>query len=124
LSASSIEQLFPGYMLISLIPTVENFRLVTTVYRVIRFLGGEFPSELSQQEVDRILSQVSGKISISSSAVVVYNVGDHVDIIEGPFNGFSGVINSIDEQKQKIVVMISIFNRLTPIEILFNQAKK
>jgi transcriptional antiterminator NusG len=124
LSSSSIEQLFPGYMLVSLIPSVENFRLVTTIYRVIRFLGGEFPSELSQQEVDRILSQVNGSIAISSPDVLVYSVGDHVDIIEGPFNGFSGVVNSIDEQKQKIVVMISIFNRLTPIEILFNQAKK
>jgi transcriptional antiterminator NusG len=123
-NANSIEQLFPGYMLISLIPSVENFRLVTTIYRVIRFLGGEFPSELSQQEVDRILSQVSGKISVSSSSVVTYNIGDHVDIIEGPFNGFSGIINSIDDQKQKMIVMISIFNRLTPIEILFNQAKK
>lgn len=124
LSTSAIEQLFPGYMLISLVPTVENFRLVTTVYRVIRFLGGESPSELSQQEVERILSQVSGKISIASSEVVSYGVGDNVEIIEGPFNGFSGIVNSIDEQKQKIVVMISIFNRLTPIEVLFSQAKK
>jgi len=124
LSTAAIEQLFPGYMLISLVPSIENFRLVTTVYRVIRFLGGEYPSELSPLEVERILSQVSGKISVASSDVVIYNIGDHVEIIEGPFNGFSGIINSIDEQKQKIVVMISIFNRLTPIEVLFNQAKK
>lgn len=124
LSSSAIEQLFPGYMLVSLVPTVENFRLITTVYRVIRFLGGEYPSELSQIEVDRILSQVSGKISVATSEVVIYNAGDHVEIIEGPFNGFSGIISSVDEQKKKIVVMISIFNRLTPIEVLFNQAKK
>ncbi len=124
LSVSMIEQLFPGYMLISLVPSVENFRLVATVYRVIRFLGGEFPAELSQQEVDRILSQVSGKISVSSSDSIAYSSGDHVEIIDGPFNGFSGLVNSVDDQKQKMVVMISIFNRLTPIEVLFSQAKK
>jgi transcriptional antiterminator NusG len=123
-SASSLEQLFPGYILVSLMPSIENFRLITTIYRVIRFLGGECPSELSPIEVERILSQVSGKISVSSTDAVFFNVGDNVEIAEGPFSGFSGVINSIDEQKQKIVVMISIFNRLTPIEILFSQAKK
>jgi transcriptional antiterminator NusG len=47
-----------------------------------------------------------------------------IEISGGPFSGFSGVINSVDEQKQKIVVMISIFNRLTPIEILFSHVKK
>jgi transcriptional antiterminator NusG len=124
LNNNSIEQLFPGYMLISLVPSIENFRLVTTIYRVIRFLGGEVPSELSSLEVERILSQVSGKIAVTASEGMTYGIGDNVEIIEGPFNGFSGVVNSIDEQKQKIVVMISIFNRLTPIEVLFSQAKK
>jgi transcriptional antiterminator NusG len=124
ISASAIEQLFPGYILVSLVPKIENFRLITTIYRVIRFLGGECPSELSKDEVERILSQVSGKISVQSVNNVIYGVGDHVEIIEGPFSGFSGLVNSIDEQKQKIVVMISIFNRLTPIEVLFSHAKK
>jgi len=120
----SIEQLFPGYMVISLMPTNENFRLVTTIARVIRFLGGTNPGELSQAEVDRILSQVSGKIAIAAAEEELYHIGEPVEIIEGPFSGFSGTINFIDDQKKKLVVMISIFNRLTPIEISFNQAKK
>jgi transcriptional antiterminator NusG len=121
---NTIEQLFPGYMVISLIPLNENFRLVSTIPRVIRFLGGSVPAALSQDEVDRILSQVSGKIAVVSSEDAMYHVGEAVDIIEGPFSGFSGVVNSIDDQKKRMVVMISIFNRLTPIEIAFNQAKK
>lgn len=119
-----IEQLFPGYIVVSLVPSTENFRLVTTVYRVIKFLGGSEPAELSQNEVDRILSQVSGKIVVSTSEDLIYNIGEVVEIIEGPFSGFSGVVNVVDEQKKKIVVMISIFNRSTPIEISFHQVKK
>lgn len=121
---SSIEQLFPGYIVVSLVPEVSNFRLVKTVNRVIRFLGGESPLPLSQEEVDRILLQISGKVVVSSIESITYQAGDTIEISGGPFSGFSGVINSVDEQKQKIVVMINIFNRLTPIEILFSHVKK
>lgn len=120
----SIEQLFPGYMVVSLVPSDANFRLVATVPRVIRFLGGEMPAELSQIEVDRILSQVSGKIPVATSEEMVYGFGETVDIVEGPFSGFSGVINFVDDEKKRVTVMISIFNRLTPIEVSFNQVKK
>jgi transcriptional antiterminator NusG len=121
---SSIEQLFPGYIVVSLVPDVSNFRIVKTVNRVIRFLGGESPLPLSQEEVDRILLQISGKVVVASAESIVYQIGETIEIAGGPFCGFSGVINSIDEQKQKLVVMISIFNRLTPIEILFSHIKK
>lgn len=123
-NTNSLEQLFPGYILVSLFPDVSNFRLITTVNRVIRFLGGESPLELSQGDVDRVLSQISGKVTIATASNIIFTVGDHIEIINGPFSGFSGFVNSVDDQKQKLVVMISIFNRLTPIEILFNQAKK
>lgn len=121
---NSIEQLFPGYMVVSLVPSSQNFRLVTTIFRVVKFLGGSCPVELSQIEVERILSQVSGKITVASVEEQIYNLGQEIEIIDGPFSGFSGKINFIDEQKKKLVLMISIFNRLTPIEISFNQAKK
>lgn len=121
---SSVEQLFPGYMVISLVPSVENFRLVKTIYRVIRFLGGDYPAELNSDEVNRIFSQMSGKIAVDISASNSFNVGDHVEIIEGPFSKFSGTIDLVDEEKKKLVITISIFSRLTPVEIFFHQVKK
>lgn len=124
IESSEIEQLFPGYVIISLVPLVENFRLIMTIYRVIKFLGGATPTALSNAEIDRILSQVSGKIVVSASPDFMYNVGEAVEIIEGPFSGFSGVINFIDEHKKRMVIMISIFNRSTPIEVSFHQVKK
>ena len=121
---SSVEQLFPGYIVVSLFPDPANFRLVKTANRVIRFLGGESPLPLDQEEVDRILLQISGKVSVVSVEAVAHYVGETVEITSGPFSGFSGVVNSVDEHKQKLVIMVSIFNRLTPIEILFSHVKK
>jgi transcriptional antiterminator NusG len=119
-----VEQLFPGYMVINMLPSLDNFRLVKTVYRVIRFLGGTSPVALSDDEVSRILSQISGKIEVKAASDMTYMVGDRVEVIDGPFNTFSGVVESVDEDKSRLVVMIVIFGRLTPIDVSFSQVKK
>jgi len=117
------EQLFPGYMIVSLVPEPEFFRLVKTVPRVIRFLGGESPIPLSIEEVERIVAQVKGEVKVIKQQEILFVVGREVEIISGPFSGFSGIINSVDDIKQRLVVMVSIFNRLTPVEIMFDQVK-
>jgi transcriptional antiterminator NusG len=117
-----IESLFPGYMFISFDPTPEAFRLIRTVSRVFRFLGGENPVPLEPHEVDRILGQVRGDVVVAKQETL-FEVGREVDISSGPFSGFSGMISEIDEIKQKITVMVSIFGRLTPVEISYDQIK-
>jgi transcriptional antiterminator NusG len=117
------EMLFPGYMIVSLVPDPEFFRLVKTIPRVIRFLGGESPIPLSTEEVDRIVAQVKGEVKIIKQQEVLFTVGKEVEVISGPFSGFSGIIHNIDDIKQRLVVMVSIFNRLTPVEIMFDQVK-
>ena len=118
------EQLFPGYMVINMVSSVDNFRLIKTIYRVIRFLGGESPVALSDDEVSRILSQMSGKIEVKASSDMAYIVGDRVEVVDGPFNTFSGVVESVNSEKGRLVVMIVIFGRLTPIDVSFSQVKK
>ena len=118
-----IEQLFPGYMIVQIVPTHEIFRLIYTVPRVYKFLGGENPSPLTQTEIDNILEIVSGKIVTSVKTESMFSVGSEIEMSGGPFAGFSGTINSIDEIKQKMIINVSIFGRLTPVEITFDQIK-
>lgn len=116
------EQLFPGYMLVEMEVLPETIRLVTTVPRVTRFLGGKNPIALSQKEIDRIIAQMKGEVKLSVERHN-FEVNKEVEITSGPFAGFMGVINSIDEENEKLSVMVSIFGRMTPVELGFDQVK-
>ena len=116
------EQLFPGYMLIELEPSPEVFRLVSTISRVTRFLGGEKPLPLEKNEVERVLAQVRGDVPVVRSEEVV-EVGKEVSIKAGPFAGFSGTVHSVSPEREKITVMVSILGRLTPVELSADQIK-
>ena len=78
------------------------------------------PAPLSQKEIDRIISQMEGEIvyAVKSSDFVV---GREVEIKEGPFAGFVGIIDRVDEEAEKLTIMVSIFGRMTPVELRFHQ---
>lgn len=116
------EQLFPGYMLVEMEVLPETIRLVTTVPRVTRFLGGKNPIAISQREIDRIIAQMKGEVKLSVERHN-FEVNKEVEIATGPFTGFMGIINSIDEENEKLSVMVSIFGRMTPVELGFDQVK-
>ncbi len=118
------ERLFPGYVLVEMEKTPDTMSIVSSVPRVTKFLGGKDPVALQKKEVDRILSQVSGEVAVASGSKQDFAVGNEVDIKEGPFAGFVGIIDKIDEESEKITVMVSIFGRLTPVELGFDQVKK
>jgi transcriptional antiterminator NusG len=117
------QQLFPGYVLLEAEMGPEVMRLVTSSLRVIKFLGGRDPVPLSRKEVERILSQMKGEIEL---AVVQsdFIVGAEVEIKEGPFAGFVGIIDRVDEESEKLTVMVSIFGRMTPVELSFQQISR
>lgn len=117
------EQLFPGYMLIEMEMTPESLRCVTANSRVFRFLGGKEPVPLSKKEIERILAQVRGEVAVAAKKSELV-VGGEVTIQEGPFDGFVGVVDKIDEENEKVTVMVSIFGRMTPVELNFNQVKQ
>ena len=112
------QQLFPGYMLIEMESAPSAIRLVSSAPRVIRLLGG-----LSQKEIDRVLAQVRGEVVVSGEKHK-FEMGKEVDISVGPFAGFVGIIESIDEESEKLTVMVSIFGRMTPVELGFDQVKQ
>ncbi len=117
------QQLFPGYLLVEMESVPLSIRLVSKTPRVLRFLGGRDPMPLSKKEIDRVLGQIKGEVAIVSEGPG-YEVGKEVDIKEGPFAGFVGLIENIDEESEKLTVMVSIFGRMTPVELGFDQVKQ
>lgn len=117
------QQLFPGYLLIEMEMDPEAFKLVMDSPKAYKFLGGRNPMPLSAKEIEKIVSQVKGEVIVSSEKEG-FVIGSEVDISEGPFSGFVGVIDKIDYENEKLTVMVSIFGRMTPVELSFNQVKK
>lgn len=117
------QQLFPGYLLIEMVPEQEAIRLVQASPRVVRFLGGKNPTPISQQEVDRVLSQLKGEVIVEPKTSNFVE-GSEIEINEGPFAGFVGIVESVDDEHERLTVMVSIFGRMTPVDLGFNQVKQ
>ncbi|MCK4264748.1 transcription termination/antitermination factor NusG [Candidatus Babeliales bacterium] len=122
-SETKREKIFPGYVLVQMEMVPGAYNLVMSTPRVYKFLGGEQPMPLSDKEVERIFSQIEGKIVLSDKQLP-FGVGSEVNIASGPFAGFVGIVEKIDEEHKKLTVMVSIFGRLTPVELGFDQVKK
>ena len=108
-------KIFPGYVMIKMIVTDDSWYVVRNTRGVTGFVGpGSKPVPLSEQEVINL--------GIEKKTVEVnYKVGDFVNILSGPFDGYSGVVDSIDLVKEVVVVMISMLGRETPVELGLNQ---
>ena len=117
------EKIFPGYVLVNMEDSSEARRLVLSMPRVSRFLGGASPMPLKDSEFERITGQMKGDIPLARERSS-FVVGSEVHVNQGPFAGFLGVIEKIDEEHERLTVMVSIFGRLTPIEIGFDQVDR
>lgn len=117
------QQLFPGYVLVEAEMCSDVMRLITSVPRVLKFLGGKEPIALSKKEVERIISQMQGEIEIATEKSD-FVVGSEVEIKEGPFAGFVGIVDKVDDEGEKLTVMVSIFGRMTPVELGFHQVNR
>jgi transcriptional antiterminator NusG len=121
--AAKDTQLFPGYVLVEMEILPETMRLVTSNLRVMRFLGGKNPVPLSKKEIERVISQMKGEVAVATQKSD-FSVGSEVDIKEGPFAGFVGIVDNVDDENERLTVMVSIFGRMTPVELGFNQVKR
>jgi transcriptional antiterminator NusG len=116
---------FPGYILIQANLVGEVVPTIKGVNGVVGFLGekGE-PVPLRNSEVKRILGQVDETNTGGESAVEPYIVGEFIKVVDGPFSGFSGVVEEVNEEKKKLKVMVKIFGRKTPMELNYTQVEK
>ena len=127
---TSERKLFPGYLLIEMDMDDQTRFLVTNTQGVSSFIGTttgpgrheKIPEALLQEDIDRILGRIERKPS-KERPEIPYQVGEQVRVIDGPFSGFSGLIDEVDAERGKIKVMVSIFGRATPVELDFLQVE-
>jgi len=118
---------FPGYILIEAALVGEVTHTLRNFPNVIGFLGdtkGGDPVPMRQSEVNRILGRVDELAETDEELNIPFVVGETVKVVDGPFNGFNGTIEEINEEKQKLQVMVKIFGRKTPLELSFMQVEK
>ena len=118
---------FPGYVMIEANLTGEIPHIIKSIPGVIGFLGetkGGDAVPLRQSEVNRMLGKVD-ELSVKEDNVSIpFSNGETVKVIDGPFNGFNGTIEKVNEEKRKLEVMVKIFGRKTPLELSFMQVEK
>lgn len=116
------KKVFPGYIIVEMILTDETWNLVRNTPGVTRFVGsGGKPEPLSDEEVERILQQISGE---TPKTKVNLKKGDSVKIIAGPFSDQMGTVQEIDIDREKVKVSIIFFGRETPVEVSFSDIEK
>ncbi len=118
---------YPGYVLIEAALVGEIPHIIKNLPGVIGFLGetkGGEPVPMRLSEVNRILGKVDELTEAEGTIAVSYVVGESVKVINGPFNGFNGIIEEINEEKKKIKVTVKIFGRKTPVELGFGEVER
>ena len=120
------EKLFlPGYVLVEANLQGEVAHMLRFLPNVLGFLGGlDNPTPVRQADINRILGTAEEAAIDNIEVSVPYSVDDAVKVTDGPFSGFSGVIEEVNAEKRKLKVMVKIFGRKTPLELSFNQVEK
>ncbi len=118
---------FPGYIMVKANLGGEMIHIIRSITNVIGFLGetkGGDPVPLRKAEVNRMLGKVDELAVNTDSVAIPFILGETVKVIDGPFNGFNGTVEKINEEKRKLEVMVKIFGRKTPLELSYMQVEK
>jgi len=121
----SERKFFPGYVLVQMDLNDEAWHLVKAVPRVLGFIGGsaDKPAPISDKEADAILQRMQEGAE-KPKPKVLFEVGEMVRVVDGPFNDFSGVVEEVNYDKSRLLVAVQIFGRSTPVELEFHQVEK
>ena len=115
---------FPGYVLIKSEMDNNIYHMIKNIKRVTGFLGSKgVPVPVSDNEIEKILGQIKDGVAQPKSGIE-YVVGEKVQVIDGPFASFNGLVEDIDEEKSRLKVSVSIFGRPTPVDLEYNQVEK
>ncbi|RCL45141.1 MAG: transcription termination/antitermination protein NusG [Candidatus Thioglobus sp.] len=121
----SERKFFPGYVLVQMAMDDESWHLVKDVPKVLGFIGGttDKPAPISDREADSILQRIQEGVD-KPRPKVLFEPGEVVRVIDGPFNDFNGVVEEVNYEKNRMLVAVQIFGRSTPVELEFGQVEK
>lgn len=121
----SDRKFFPGYVLVNMEMTDDTWHLVKSVPKVMGFIGGssDRPAPITEAEADAILQRVQEGVD-KPRPKVLFEPGEVVRVVDGPFNDFNGVVEDVDYDKSRLKVAVLIFGRSTPVELEFGQVEK
>ena len=115
---------FPGYVLVKMEMDNQLYHLINNIKKVSGFLGAKgSPVVVSEEEIQKIMGQIKDGV-VQSKSGISYSIGEKVQVIDGPFASFSGMVEDIDEEKSRLKVSVSIFGRPTPVDLEYNQVEK
>lgn len=117
----SKKKTFPGYILVNMVMTTSNWHVVKSIPKVTGFVGGINPVPIPEQDVKAMIDLA---ISQAPRMASTYIKDDSVEVIDGPFQGFTGTVEEVNPEKEKIRVIVSIFGRQTPVELDYLQVKR
>ena len=121
----SERKFFPGYVLVQMEMSDETWHLVKGVPKVMGFIGGtgDRPAPITEKEANSILQRVQEGVE-KPKPKVLFEPGEVVRVIDGPFNDFNGVVEDVDYEKSRLKVSVLIFGRSTPVDLEFGQVEK
>ncbi|AEH39623.1 transcription antitermination protein [Buchnera aphidicola (Cinara tujafilina)] len=116
---------FPGYILINMVMNDFSWHLIRDVPKVLGFIGGtsDKPTPISDQEINKILIKLK-KIGNKPRPKTIFEPGENIRVNDGPFSDFNGIVETVDYEKNRLKVSVSIFGRSTPVELSFEQVEK
>ena len=120
----SERKFFPGYVLAKVDLTDAAYHLVKNTPKVTGFLGSaNKPMPVSEKEVARIVGQIQEGVE-TGRPTIIFDIGETVKVIDGPFQSFNGTVESVDEEAARLKVLINIFGQGTPVELNYMQVEK
>jgi transcription termination/antitermination protein NusG len=121
----SERKFFPGYVLVNMEMNDETWHLIKDAPRVLGFIGGsgDRPAPITEREAQSIMQRMQEGVD-KPRPKVLFEPGEVVRVIEGPFNDFNGVVEEVDFEKNRLKVSVLIFGRSTPVELEFSQVEK
>ncbi len=121
---STERRFMPGYVLVHMEMSDEGYHLVNGINRVTGFLGPQGrPMPMRDAEVDAIMGRVEEGVE-APRTLITFEIGEKVNVTDGPFEGFDGMVEDVDEDNQRLKVSVSIFGRATPVELEYTQVSK
>lgn len=121
----SERKFYPGYVLVNMVMNDETWHLVKSTPRVLGFIGGtaDKPAPITEREANEILQRVESGVD-KPRPKTVFEPGEMVRVLDGPFADFNGVVEEVNYEKNRLQVAVLIFGRSTPVELEFRQVEK